>query len=89
MTGNFQVADCFHRFSTSVLLKLRMPNIYCSSPILKVYIEKSLLLWGMGVKMPRTFEENDRIRQASKEKIRVAAMELFINRDIILLLYVV
>ncbi|TDV97637.1 hypothetical protein B0G66_1363 [Bacillus badius] len=39
--------------------------------------------------MPRTFEENDRIRQASKEKIRVAAMELFINRDIILLLYVV
>jgi AcrR family transcriptional regulator len=27
--------------------------------------------------MPRTSEENDRIRQATKEKIRVAAMQLF------------
>ncbi len=30
--------------------------------------------------MPRTAEENDRIRQASKEKIRIAAMELFIKQ---------
>ncbi|WP_440971061.1 TetR/AcrR family transcriptional regulator [Peribacillus frigoritolerans] len=30
--------------------------------------------------MPRTSEENDRIRQASKEKIRAAAMELFIKQ---------
>ncbi|MEC0276091.1 TetR/AcrR family transcriptional regulator [Peribacillus frigoritolerans] len=30
--------------------------------------------------MPRTPEENDRIRQASKEKIRAAAMELFIKQ---------
>lgn len=30
--------------------------------------------------MPRTPEENDRIRQASKEKIRIAAMELFIKQ---------
>ncbi|MED3995649.1 TetR/AcrR family transcriptional regulator [Peribacillus frigoritolerans] len=30
--------------------------------------------------MPRTPEENDRIRQASKEKIRTAAMELFIKK---------
>ncbi|AZV59884.1 TetR/AcrR family transcriptional regulator [Peribacillus frigoritolerans] len=30
--------------------------------------------------MPRTPEENDRIRQASKEKIRATAMELFIKQ---------
>ncbi|WP_260284984.1 TetR/AcrR family transcriptional regulator [Peribacillus aracenensis] len=30
--------------------------------------------------MPRTPEENDRIRQASKEKIRAAAMELFMKQ---------
>ncbi|MCP1096123.1 TetR/AcrR family transcriptional regulator [Bacillaceae bacterium OS4b] len=30
--------------------------------------------------MPRTPEENDRIRQASKEKIRAAAMDLFIKQ---------
>ena len=30
--------------------------------------------------MPRTPEENDRIRQASKEKIRTAAMELFMKQ---------
>ncbi|MBE2978197.1 MULTISPECIES: TetR/AcrR family transcriptional regulator [Priestia] len=30
--------------------------------------------------MPRTPEENDRIRQASKEKIRAAAMELFMTQ---------
>ncbi|MCZ0872722.1 TetR/AcrR family transcriptional regulator [Peribacillus sp. AS_2] len=30
--------------------------------------------------MPRTSEENDRIRQASKEKILAAAMELFIKQ---------
>ena len=30
--------------------------------------------------MPRTPEENERIRQLSKEKIRAAAMELFINQ---------
>ena len=30
--------------------------------------------------MPRTPEENDRIRQASKEKIRAAAMEFFIKQ---------
>ncbi len=30
--------------------------------------------------MPRTPEENDRIREASKEKIRVAAMELFMKQ---------
>ncbi len=30
--------------------------------------------------MPRTPEENDRIRQASKEKIRAAAMELFMKK---------
>jgi len=30
--------------------------------------------------MPRTPEVNDRIRQASKEKIRVAAMELFMTQ---------
>ncbi|MFP3888148.1 TetR/AcrR family transcriptional regulator [Priestia filamentosa] len=30
--------------------------------------------------MPRTPEENDRIREASKKKIRVAAMELFIKQ---------
>lgn len=30
--------------------------------------------------MPRTPEENDRIRQLSKEKIRTAAMELFIKK---------
>ena len=30
--------------------------------------------------MPRTPEENERIRQASKEKIRAAAMELFIKQ---------
>ncbi|MCY8939905.1 TetR/AcrR family transcriptional regulator [Peribacillus frigoritolerans] len=30
--------------------------------------------------MPRTPEENDRIRQASKEKIRAAAMEIFIKQ---------
>ncbi|MFJ7856004.1 TetR/AcrR family transcriptional regulator [Peribacillus frigoritolerans] len=30
--------------------------------------------------MPRTSEENDRIRQASKEKIRAAAMQLFIKQ---------
>ncbi|MCY9004451.1 TetR family transcriptional regulator [Bacillus sp. AFS043905] len=30
--------------------------------------------------MPRTSEENERIRQASKEKIRAAAMELFIKQ---------
>ena len=30
--------------------------------------------------MPRTSEENDRIRHSSKEKIRAAAMELFIKQ---------
>lgn len=30
--------------------------------------------------MPRTPEENNRIRQASKEKIRAAAMELFMKQ---------
>ncbi|MGN7942444.1 TetR/AcrR family transcriptional regulator [Virgibacillus sp. 6R] len=30
--------------------------------------------------MPRTTEENERIRQLSIEKIRIAAMQLFINR---------
>lgn len=30
--------------------------------------------------MPRTPEENDRIRQASKEKIRAVAMELFMKK---------
>ena len=30
--------------------------------------------------MPRTPEENERIRQLSKEKIRAAAMKLFINQ---------
>ncbi|MFE4813369.1 TetR/AcrR family transcriptional regulator [Peribacillus simplex] len=30
--------------------------------------------------MPRSPEENDRIRQASKEKIRIAAMELFMKQ---------
>jgi AcrR family transcriptional regulator len=39
-----------------------------------------MLLWRNEVKMPRTPEENDRIRQLSKEKIRTAAMELFIKK---------
>lgn len=30
--------------------------------------------------MPRTQEENERIRQMTKEKIRIAAMEVFINQ---------
>lgn len=43
-------------------------------------MRKLLALWRIEIYMPRTPEENDRIRKLSKDKICAAAMELFIKQ---------